>query len=78
MNKTDGVSMAGLAEILAKRITSIKQIHAERGEDPSAEISRQFLVVCDRTKLRSGHVTTSDMEYLASELVPQAMERLAA
>jgi hypothetical protein len=77
MNKTDGISLAGLAAILAKRITSIKQLHAERGEDPSAEISRQFMVVCDRTKLRSGHVTTSDMEYLSSVLVPEAMARLA-
>jgi hypothetical protein len=78
MNQQQGISIHSLAELIANRITSIKQLHAEKGENPSAEIARQFVLVCERTKLRSGPVTTQDMALLASELVPEALTRIAA
>ena len=77
-NNQTGVSIDSLAEIIANRILSIRKIYAERGEQPPAgEIARQFKMICDRTALRSGAVSTNDMELLASELVPAAVDRLS-
>ena len=79
MNQTQcGISIHSLAELIANRITSIKQLHAEKGENPSAEIARQFALMCERTALRSGPVTTSEIELLATQLVPEALERIGA
>jgi hypothetical protein len=79
MNKEQrGTSIISLAELIANRIISIKQLHAEKGENPSNEIARQFALVCERKTLRSGPLSTQHMELLATELVPEAMERLAA
>jgi hypothetical protein len=73
-----GISINSLAELIANRITAIKVLHAERGENPASEIARQFSLMAHRTKLRSGHVTTQDMEYLSAVLIPEAMMRLAS
>jgi hypothetical protein len=78
MNQQQGISIHSLAELIANRIASIKQLHAEKGVNPAAEIARQFALMCERTKLRSGSLSTQDMALLATELVPEAMERIAA
>ena len=79
MNKEQhGTSIISVAEVIARRITSIKQLHAERGENPAAEIARQFSLMCERSLLHSGPLSTQHMAMLASQLVPEAMERLAA
>ena len=49
-----------------------------RAKNPSAEIARQFALMCERTALRSGPVTTSEIELLATQLVPEALERIGA
>jgi hypothetical protein len=76
--KQTGITIHSLAHLIANRIISIKQLHAERNENPSSEIARQFRLMCDRTMLRSGPVSTAEMELLAAQLVPEAMERLTA
>lgn len=78
MNQQQGISIHSLAELIANRIASIKQLHAEKGENPAAEIARQFSLMCHRSILRSGPLSTQDMALLATDLVPEAMERLAA
>jgi hypothetical protein len=76
-NNRTGISIDSLAEIIANRILSIRKIYAERGEQPPAgEVARQFRMICERTALRSGSVTTQQIELLATELVPQAIARL--
>jgi hypothetical protein len=77
MNKEQhGTSIISVAEVIARRITSIKQL--QRGENPAAEIARQFSLMCERSLLHSGPLSTRHMAMLASQLVPEAMERLAA
>jgi hypothetical protein len=85
MNKEQhGTSIISLAEIIARRITSIRNIAAEKGERfPAGEIARQFFWMCERSMLHSGPLSTRHMEVLAAELVPATMvvlqeERIAA
>jgi hypothetical protein len=80
MNKEQhGTSIISVAEAIARRITSIRILAAEKGEQPPAgEIARQFSLMGERSLLHSGPLSTRHMALLASELVPEAMERLAA
>ena len=74
-----GTSINSLAEAIARRITSIRNLAAEKGEpSPAGEIARQFQVMCERSMLHPGPLSTRHMALLASELVLDAMERLAA
>jgi hypothetical protein len=65
------VSLNGLASVIAKRIVSVRQLHAERGESPAAEVAHQFLVMAKGARLQDGPVTTAEMSILA-EMIPQA------
>jgi hypothetical protein len=80
MNKElQGRSIVSVAEAIARRITSIRNLAAEKGEpSPAGEIARQFQVMCERSMLHPGPLSTRHMALLASELVLDAMERLAA
>jgi hypothetical protein len=79
-----GTSINSLAEAIARRITSIRNLAAEKGEPyPADEIARQFGLMCERSVLHFGPLSTRHMEVLAAELVPAAMavlqeERIAA
>jgi hypothetical protein len=68
------VSLNGLASVIAKRIVSVRQLHAERGESPAAEVAHQFLVMAKGARLQDGPVTTAEMSVLA-EMIPQAIEQ---
>jgi hypothetical protein len=78
MNKEQhGTSIISVAEAIARRITLIGNIAAEKGEPYLAgEIARQFSLMCERSVLHFGPLSTRHMEVLAAELVPQAMELL--
>jgi hypothetical protein len=67
-------SLYGLASVIAKRIVSVRQIHAERRESPAAEVAHQFLVMARGARLQDGPVTTAEMSTLA-EMIPQAIEQ---
>jgi hypothetical protein len=68
-------SLQGLAAVIAKRITSIRQLHAEKGElPPSGEIAKQFKLLCNGARLQDGPPSTREMELLATDLVPRAIE----
>jgi hypothetical protein len=79
MNKEQHeTSIIRLAEIIARRITSIRNLAAEKGERyPGEEVARQFLMICERALLHSGPLSTRHMALLASELVPEAIARLS-
>jgi hypothetical protein len=67
-------SLEGLAQVIAQRLTIIKQLHAEKGQlPPSGELARQFKLLCYGSKLRYGPPSTREMELLATSLVPQAI-----
>jgi hypothetical protein len=55
MNKEQHeTSIIRLAEIIARRITSIRNLAAEKGERyPGEEVARQFLMICERALLHS-------------------------
>jgi hypothetical protein len=68
-------SLNGLAMVIAKRIKAIKDIAAEKGEQPkSGELAKQFLWICERSTLHGGPISTAEMCSLASDLVPAALE----
>jgi hypothetical protein len=78
-------SLDGLALVIARRIKAIKDLAAEKGEQPKdGELAKQFLWMCERSTLHGGAVSTAEMALLASELVPAALakfrnpERIAA
>jgi hypothetical protein len=71
------------AEIIARRIASIRNLAAEKGEPHPAGERAQFRIMCERSLLHFGPLSTQHMEVLAAELVPAAMavlqeERIAA
>jgi hypothetical protein len=67
-------SLEGLALVIAKRITAINDIAAEKGEQPkSGENAKQFLWMCERATLHGGAVSTAEMRLLGAELVPEAL-----
>jgi hypothetical protein len=78
MNKEQhGTSIIGVAEAIARRITSIRNLAAEKGKlPPAGEAARQFSLMCERALLHSGPPSTRHMALLASELVPEAIVRL--
>jgi hypothetical protein len=85
MNKERrGRSINSPAEIIARRIASIKNLATEKGEPhPAGEIGRQFSLMCERSLLHSAPLSTRHMALPASEVVPAAMavlqeERIAA
>jgi hypothetical protein len=67
-------SLYGLAAVITKRIVSVRQLHAERGESPAAEVAHQFLVMARGARLQDGPVTTAEMSILA-DMLPQAIEQ---
>jgi hypothetical protein len=68
-------SLQGLAMVIAQRPTAIKQLTAEQGKPPPrSELARQFKLLCYGSKLRYGPPSTREMELLAAELVPRAVE----
>jgi hypothetical protein len=69
-------SLNGLASVIARRIVSIDDLH--NGHPPPGERARQFKVLCNGARLASGAVTTSDMQRLAVELVPEQLARYRA
>jgi hypothetical protein len=73
-------SLGAFALVIAKRITAIKDIAAEKGEQPkSGELAKQFFWMCDRATLHGGPISTAEMGLLAS-MVPEALAnfRIAA
>jgi len=77
MNKEQqGTSIVSVAEAIARRITSIRNLAAEKGEPHPAGEMAQFRIMCERSLLHSGALSTRHMALLASELVPQAVSRL--
>jgi hypothetical protein len=69
--------MNGIAMTIARRIEAIKALATAHGEKyPAAEIARQFQMLCDRSTLHSGPLSTRHMALLATELVPEATARL--
>jgi hypothetical protein len=64
-------SLHGLAAVIAKRIVAVRQLHAERGESPAAEVAHQFMVMARSARLQDGPVITAEMSILA-EMMPQA------
>jgi hypothetical protein len=72
-------SLQDLAAVIAKRITSIRQLHAEKGAQPPAgEIAKRFKILCDAAQLQDGPPSTCEMEILATALVPKAIEQYLA
>jgi len=71
MSKAD--SLNGLAHTIAKRLKSVDEIY--NGSPPAGEHAKQFKYLCDRADLASGPVTTRQMAYLATELVPEQLAR---
>jgi hypothetical protein len=70
-------SLAGLAGVIAKRLEAIRIIHEEKGKKPPAgELAHQFSLLCNKAELKGGPPSTAEMEQLASELVPQAIEAM--
>jgi hypothetical protein len=70
-------SLQGLAMVIAQRLTAIKQLHAEQGNSPPAgELARQFKLLCYGSKLRYGPPSAREMEQLATELIPHAIDEL--
>lgn len=68
-----------MAETIARRITSVRNIASEKGKPyPAGEMARQFEVMCERSMLHSNPLSTQQMALLATELVPEAMESTAA
>jgi hypothetical protein len=51
-------SLCGLAAVSTKRIVSVRQFHAERGDPPAAEVARQFAFLCKGARLQDSPVTT--------------------
>jgi hypothetical protein len=50
-----GTSINSLAEAIARRITSIRNLAAEKGEPyPTDEIAGQFSLMCERSVLHFG------------------------
>lgn len=69
--------MNGIAMTISRRIEAIKTLAAERGEShPAGEIARQFQLLCERSSLHSGPLSTRHMLLLAADLVPEATARL--
>jgi hypothetical protein len=65
-------SLNGLAKVIARRLQAIRDIAAEKGEEPPAgEIARQFQTMCERATLYSGPISTAEMQLLATKLVPE-------
>jgi hypothetical protein len=79
MNKEQqGTSIISVAEAIAMRITAIRNLEAEKGNPyPAEEVAKQFFRMCERSMLHSGPLSTRHMAILASELVPEAIERLS-
>jgi hypothetical protein len=76
--KQSGNGIDGIAEIIARKIISIRNLAAERGKPyPAEEAARQFTFMCERSMLRTGPLSTQHMALLASELVPEAIARLS-
>jgi len=75
--RAEASSMKGIAMTIARRIEAVKALAAERGEKyPSAELARQFVMLCDRSILHSGPLSTRHMALLASEFIPEASAQL--
>jgi hypothetical protein len=79
MNKEQhGTSIISVAEAIARRIISVRNLAAERSDPyPAGEIARQFSLMCERSMLHSDPLSTRHMALLASELVPEAIARLS-
>jgi hypothetical protein len=79
-------SLNGLANVIARRLEAIRILHEEQGKKPPAdEMAHQFRLLCDTAQIQGGPPSTSEMEQLACELVPDAIaamrmreERIAA
>jgi len=79
------MSLNGLAKVIARRLQAIRDIAAEKNEQPPAgELARQFQTMCERATLYNGPISTAEMQLRATKLVPEAAawlqnpERLAA
>jgi hypothetical protein len=67
------MSLNGLAKVIARRLQAIRDIAAEKGEQPPAgEISRQFQTMCEWATLYGGPISTAEVQLLATKLVPEA------
>jgi creatinine amidohydrolase/Fe(II)-dependent formamide hydrolase-like protein len=63
--------------VIARRLQAIRDIAAEKNEQlKSGELARQFQIMCERSALHGGPISTAEMALLASELVPEATARL--
>lgn len=72
-------SLRALARAIAMRLSNIRQHHAEKGEQASAErLADNFYRLCISSQNMGygGPVTTAEMLELASELVPEATQNL--
>jgi hypothetical protein len=77
-------SLRSFAHLIAMRLKTVRQYHADRGEDvPAGLLAKHFRTICRQSDLlKRGPVSTREMERLAAELVPDAVaalkERIAA
>lgn len=70
-------SLNGLAGVIARRLEAIRILHEERGKKPPAgELAHQFSLLCNTANLQGGPPSTAEMEKLAVELVPAAIEAI--
>jgi hypothetical protein len=70
-------SLNGLAMVIARRLQAMREIAAEKNEQPRAEeLAWQFKIMCERATLSGNPLSTAEMALLATELVPQATARL--
>jgi hypothetical protein len=71
-------SLVGLAAVIARRVISVRQLYAERSDNasPATEVARQFDLLCRGARLHHGPCSpsTAELELLASDLVPKAIE----
>jgi hypothetical protein len=66
-------ALTGVANTIAKRMTAIRELAAEKNQQASAtEIARQFQFICYGADIRGGPISTSEMMLIA-ELVPEAL-----
>jgi hypothetical protein len=70
-------SLHGLANVIARRLEAIRTLHGQQGQKPSAdELAQQFRLLCDTAQTQGGPPSTTEMERLAVELVPQAIDAI--
>jgi hypothetical protein len=68
-------SLTGVANTIAKRMTIIRELAAEKGQGASAAVAREFKSLCNDADIRGGPISTSEMLLIAVELVPEALGR---